>query len=78
MRAPLPEFLMEDWLEAHRFSAKYNAGESGHVAQSLGAVLQGLQADFDFDLRDALTHEMLCDAPNMGVEALRDEVARLH
>jgi aspartate/methionine/tyrosine aminotransferase len=69
---------MEDWLEAHRFSAKYNAGESGHVAQSLGAVLQGLQPDFDFDLREALTRELLCDSPNMGIDLLRDEVAMLH
>ena len=78
MKAPLSEFLMEDWLESHRFSAKYNAGESGHRPQSLSGMLAGLQPDFDFNLTAALTHVMLCDAPNMGLEELRCEVARLH
>lgn len=78
MKAPLSEFLMEDWLEAHRFSAKFNAGESGHRAQSLAALLAGLQPDFDFDLKHALTEVVLCDAPNLGFEDLRSEVAALH
>lgn len=78
MKAPLSEFLMEDWLEAHRFSAKYNAGESGHRAHSLGELLAGLQPDFSFSLADALLDVQLCDAPNMGFEPLRREVARLH
>ncbi|NBX17964.1 MAG: pyridoxal phosphate-dependent aminotransferase [Proteobacteria bacterium] len=78
MKAPLSEFLMEDWLESHRFSAKYNAGESGHRPQSLSGMLKGLQPDFDFELTDALTRVMLCDAPNMGLDELRHEVARLH
>lgn len=78
MRAPLSEFLMEDWLEGHRFTAKYNAGESGHQAQTLASLLSGLQPDFDFDLNRALAHVSLNDAPNMGTDELRAEVARLH
>jgi aspartate/methionine/tyrosine aminotransferase len=78
VKAPLSEFLMEDWLERHRFTAKFNAGESGHRPQSLQNVLSGLQPDFNFDLRDALHETLLCDAPNMGMDELRFEVARLH
>ena len=69
---------MEDWLEKHRFSARFNAGESGHTAQSLKNLLEGLQPDFEFDLRESLWEIMLNDAPNMGLEELREEVAELH
>ena len=78
MKAPLSEFLMEDLLEEHRFSARFNAGESGHRAQSLGSLLTGLQPDFNFNLQDALSEVMLSDAPNMGQEQLRSLVAQLH
>jgi len=78
VRDPLPEFLMEDWLEAHRLTAPYNAGESGHRPQSLHSLLTGLQPDFDFNLNDALLAEELHDAPNLGLAELREEVARLH
>lgn len=78
MKAPLSPFLMEDWLEQYRFSARYNAGESGHRPQTLSTLINGLQADFDFDLRAALEGVSLCDAPNMGFDDLRAEVARLH
>lgn len=78
MSAIFPEFLMEDWLEKNRFSARFNAGESGHVAQSLESLLNGLQPDFSFSLRDALEAQMLSDAPNMGLDSLRQKVAALH
>jgi aspartate/methionine/tyrosine aminotransferase len=78
VKAPLSEFLMEDWLERHRFTAEFNAGESGHRPQTLQSILSGLQPDFSFDLRDALHETLLCDAPNMGMEELRAQVARLH
>ncbi len=69
---------MEDWLEKHRFSARFNAGESGHHAQTLDSLLSGLQPDFNFSLRNALMQVELCDAPNLGVEALRAAVAAMH
>lgn len=78
MKAPLAEFLMEDWLERHRFTATFNAGESGHRPQTLQSLLSGLQPDFHFNLHDALKETLLCDAPNMGNDELRAEVARLH
>jgi aspartate/methionine/tyrosine aminotransferase len=78
VKAPLPEFLMENWLESHRFSARFNAGESGHVPHTLGAFLEGLQADFPFSLKETLLEESLQDAPNMGLWELRERVAALH
>ena len=78
MKATLSEFLMEDWLEKHRFSARFNAGESGHRSQNLASFLAGLQPDFSFSLGEALAEVMLCDAPNMGMDELRVAVASLH
>lgn len=78
MKAPLSEFLMEDWLEKHRFSARFNAGESGHRSHSLASFLAGLQPDFSFSLLEALAEVMLCDAPNMGMDELRVAVASQH
>lgn len=78
MKAPLSEFLMEDWLETHRFRARFNAGESGHRSQSLASFLAGLQPDFSFSLSEALAEVMLCDAPNMGIDELRVAVASYH
>lgn len=69
---------MENWLESHRFSARFNAGESGHVPQTLGSFLEGLQADFSFSLKESLLEESLQDAPNMGLWELRERVAALH
>jgi N-succinyldiaminopimelate aminotransferase len=69
---------MEDWLEKHRFSARFNAGESGHHPQTLESLLNGLQPDFGFSLRDALLSTELCDAPNLGLEDLRSAVASMH
>jgi len=69
---------MEDWLEKHRFSARFNAGESGHYPQTLDSLLNALQPDFTFSLRDALLQTQLCDAPNLGMEELRSAVAALH
>lgn len=74
----LGEFWMEDWLEKNRFSARYNAGESGHRPQSLRDLLQGLQPCFEFDLQDAFSDVGLNDAPNMGTAELRQQVALLH
>lgn len=74
----LGEFWMEDWLEKNRFSARYNAGESGHRPLTLRDLLLGLQPCFDFDLKDAFFDVPLNDAPNMGSEELRQQVALLH
>jgi len=69
---------MEALLEGNRFSARFNAGESGHRPQTLRDLMGGLQSAFSYNLRDALAELSLCDAPNMGTMELREEVAALH
>lgn len=70
-------FHMEAPLETGRFSARFNALESGGPAQTLGDILDRIG-----DNRSALLAELaecsLRDSPNHGREDLRAHIARLH
>lgn len=69
---------MEELLENNRFSARFNAGESGHRPQTLRDLIHGLQPSFNYNLSESLLQTSLSDPPNMGTEELRREVASLH
>lgn len=74
-------FHMEAPLESGRFGSRWNAGESGGPAQTLGSLLHDHAAANAIplpELLDELAQISLADSPNHGRADLRAHVARLH
>ena len=73
----LRTFFMEDHLEASRFTARFNLGESGSWPTTVGELLLGAGMTEAEAARELLAMP-LCDSPNWGREELRARVAGLH
>lgn len=74
---PLREFFMEAVLESRRFSARFNFGESGSRARTVGQLLCG-SGWSAADAGEAFLRVRLNDSPNWGRADLRDAIARMH
>lgn len=68
---------MEHWLETHRQSARFNLGESGHAARTVGhlVTLSGWDAA---QASDYFLSQSLSDSPNWGRLDLRMQIAAMH
>jgi len=73
----LRSFLMEDWLENNRFSAKFNLGESGARARKVEEILNGSDV-LSSQVLGKFLNIKLNDSPNWGRLDLREKVAQLH
>lgn len=73
----LRTFFMEDHLEAGRFRARFNLGESGSRPVTLGELLRGTGLS-DAAAADQLLGLSLRDSPNWGRDDLRGLIAQLH
>jgi|GEM_PF-620021 len=73
----LRTFLMEDHLEAHRFTARFNLGESGGRPRIMKEFVEGAGLDARA-ASDMFLSLSLRDSPNWGRDDLRDSIAALH
>jgi N-succinyldiaminopimelate aminotransferase len=73
----LAPFHIEEALETGRFSARFNALESGAAPLTLGELLSHVGVDHQLATRELLGLS-LADSPNHGRFDLRQHIARLH
>lgn len=73
----LRAFFMEDWLEAHRSTARFNFGESGARPRTLEELCVG-SGHRPEEISSHLLKTSLSDSPNWGRRDLRELVARMH
>lgn len=69
----LREFFIEELLEKRRMNCRFNLGESGFQNLRLGELVERLGIGWD-----QLAEVGLDDAPNVGREDLREEIAKLY
>lgn len=68
---------MEDWLETNRTTARFNLGESGGRARTVGELLS-LSGVLPHQAAEQFLQTSLKDSPNWGHPELRARVAGLH